>query len=198
MLSPEDLPHPGFEPTSPVSPAVAGRFFTTSVTWEGQFARAWPTIGAHFSTLPVAIPPLPSCDFPRAYCTPVTALKPFSCVSSSQSLSQPRKYRLLSSFSPFYRQEKCLTERLTAWPSTHSMNWPSEDSNPGRLESRPLEVIIPFANWAQRPTSCFLENMHSYPIQLHKCQCLFLGELPPLHGLTYLPPGFLQFLFSDS
>ena len=32
--SPGDLPDPGVEPTSLVSPALAGRFFTTSVTWE--------------------------------------------------------------------------------------------------------------------------------------------------------------------
>ena len=29
FLSPEDLPNPGIEPKSLVSPAVAGRFFTT-------------------------------------------------------------------------------------------------------------------------------------------------------------------------
>ena len=29
-----DLPNPGIKPTSLVSPALAGRFFTTSATWE--------------------------------------------------------------------------------------------------------------------------------------------------------------------
>ena len=29
--SPQDLPHPGIEPTSPVSPALAGGFFTTEL-----------------------------------------------------------------------------------------------------------------------------------------------------------------------
>ena len=29
-----DLPNPGIEPTSLMSPALAGRFFTTSITWE--------------------------------------------------------------------------------------------------------------------------------------------------------------------
>ena len=29
-----DLPHPGMEPMSLMSPALAGRFFTTSVAWE--------------------------------------------------------------------------------------------------------------------------------------------------------------------
>ena len=32
--SPGDLPDSGIEPTSLMSPALAGRFFTTSATWE--------------------------------------------------------------------------------------------------------------------------------------------------------------------
>ena len=32
--TPRDLPDPGIEPTSLVSPALAGGFFTTSTTWE--------------------------------------------------------------------------------------------------------------------------------------------------------------------
>ena len=31
---PEDLPDPGFEPKSLTSPVSAGRFFTTSASWE--------------------------------------------------------------------------------------------------------------------------------------------------------------------
>ena len=34
--SPGDLPDPGIEPTSLVSPALAGGFFITSATWEAQ------------------------------------------------------------------------------------------------------------------------------------------------------------------
>ena len=37
---PEDLPDPGIEPRSLTSPALAGRFFTTSTTWE-----AWNSCG---------------------------------------------------------------------------------------------------------------------------------------------------------
>ena len=33
---PEDLPNPGIKPTSLMSPALAGGFFTTSATWEAQ------------------------------------------------------------------------------------------------------------------------------------------------------------------
>ena len=35
---PGDLPDPGIEPTSFISPAFASRFFTTSATWEAQCA----------------------------------------------------------------------------------------------------------------------------------------------------------------
>ena len=31
-----DLPDPGIEPESPVSPALAGKFFTTSAAWEAH------------------------------------------------------------------------------------------------------------------------------------------------------------------
>ena len=34
--SPGDLPNPGFEPTSLMSPAMAGRFFATHATWEAD------------------------------------------------------------------------------------------------------------------------------------------------------------------
>ena len=33
-----DLPNPGIEPASPMSPALAGGFFTTSATWEALTA----------------------------------------------------------------------------------------------------------------------------------------------------------------
>ena len=34
---PGDLPDPGIEPTSRMSPALAGRLFTTNTTWEAHF-----------------------------------------------------------------------------------------------------------------------------------------------------------------
>ena len=36
---PGDLPDPGIDPKSPVSPALAGGFFATSTTWEAP--RRW-------------------------------------------------------------------------------------------------------------------------------------------------------------
>ena len=40
--SPGDLPNPGTEPTSLMSPALAGRFFTTSLTWEAPYILVPP------------------------------------------------------------------------------------------------------------------------------------------------------------
>ena len=40
---PGDLPDPGIEPVSLMSPALAGKFFTTSATWEAPliFSFIW-------------------------------------------------------------------------------------------------------------------------------------------------------------
>ena len=34
---PRDLPNPGIEPTSLISPALADEFFTSSATWEAHY-----------------------------------------------------------------------------------------------------------------------------------------------------------------
>ena len=39
---PGDLPDPGIKPSSSVSPALAGRFFTTSTTWEAVVMVSGP------------------------------------------------------------------------------------------------------------------------------------------------------------
>ena len=36
---PGDFPDPGIEPTSLMSPALAGRFFSTSATWEAAHKK---------------------------------------------------------------------------------------------------------------------------------------------------------------
>ena len=41
---PGDLPNPGIKPRSPMSPALAGGFFTTSATWEAHIKlEKWQT-----------------------------------------------------------------------------------------------------------------------------------------------------------
>ena len=55
-----DLPDPGIEPESLMCPALAGKFFTTSTTWEapyelsGFFFHTWPTL---------ALSPIWECTF---------------------------------------------------------------------------------------------------------------------------------------
>ena len=53
---PGDLLHPGIEPESPVLPALAGRFFTTSTNWEApvfDFLARIPGMGGSFAISPV-------------------------------------------------------------------------------------------------------------------------------------------------
>ena len=40
-LQPEDLPDPGIEPRSLISPTLVGGFFTTSATWDAGFLFNW-------------------------------------------------------------------------------------------------------------------------------------------------------------
>ena len=48
--SPGDLPNPGFEPASLMFPALAGRFFTTSATWEAHTSTSTHTYITHTHT----------------------------------------------------------------------------------------------------------------------------------------------------
>ena len=42
LQPPGDLPDPGIEPASLMSPALAGGFFTTSATWEAPYDTCSP------------------------------------------------------------------------------------------------------------------------------------------------------------
>ena len=58
---PRDLPYPGIQPASPVSPALAGGFFTTSTTWGSEEVTPqdnWDFAGrggGHGAVLPAAL-----------------------------------------------------------------------------------------------------------------------------------------------
>ena len=70
---PRDLPNPGINPgTSPMFPALAGKFFTTSATWDAQVndITIHPLIQVKTSRLSV---PLPFPQF-QASVTPPSAL----------------------------------------------------------------------------------------------------------------------------
>ena len=45
---PGDLPNPGIEPASLMSPALAGRFFTASTTWEARLYLQTFQVWSHF------------------------------------------------------------------------------------------------------------------------------------------------------
>ena len=49
--TPGDLPSPGIEPTSLVSPALAGRFFINCTTWEAQLQYAFAYTVTPFDSL---------------------------------------------------------------------------------------------------------------------------------------------------
>ena len=93
---PGDLPDPGIEPASLTSPALAGRFFTTSATWEAwnlvQFSHSvvsdslWPHALQH--TRPPCPSPTPGV-YPNScpsswWCHPTisSSVVPFSCPQS--------------------------------------------------------------------------------------------------------------------
>ena len=47
---PGDLPDPGIQPVSLMSPALAGGFFTTSASWEALILRAYTShMGGHYT-----------------------------------------------------------------------------------------------------------------------------------------------------
>ena len=62
-LSLGDLPNPGIEPTSLMSPALAGGFFTTNSTWTPQ-QKEFPWANG----LPCAITHLPICIYRDLLC----------------------------------------------------------------------------------------------------------------------------------
>ena len=47
---PGDLPDPGVEPVSLVSPAFAGRFLVTSASWEALYCSSFSTIACPYSS----------------------------------------------------------------------------------------------------------------------------------------------------
>ena len=76
---PGDLPHPGTEPASLRSPALAGRFFTTSATWEASSEGYHLTSSHPHSTPPVS----------RPHHRPVTRSMPPPLRHQSQAPSSP-------------------------------------------------------------------------------------------------------------
>ena len=49
---PGDLPDPGIEPVCLISPALAGRFFTSSAVWEASYTLIITLIASFLEVLP--------------------------------------------------------------------------------------------------------------------------------------------------
>ena len=67
FLPPGDLPNPGIEPVSLMSPVLAGGFFTTSATWEAQSPYVY-TLKQPLSALVILW--IPSPPYIPLYCNP--------------------------------------------------------------------------------------------------------------------------------
>ena len=78
---PGDLPNPGIEPASITSPALAGRFFTTSATWETPDS-AHPSLKT-----PITLPDLSAVCFHSPSQVSVLSSITVSLLSSSPLLS---------------------------------------------------------------------------------------------------------------
>ena len=68
---PGDLPDPGIEPASLTSPALAGRFFTTSATWETQVSGPRESLAANSPIIGDKQSPKPSQSQP---CLPLATM----------------------------------------------------------------------------------------------------------------------------
>ena len=60
---PGDLPDPGIEPLPLISIALAGRFFTTTATWEASEPQSRPFIFQRFLMIPDLPLPFPCPDY---------------------------------------------------------------------------------------------------------------------------------------
>ena len=109
---PGDLPNPGIKPESLISPALAGRFFTTRATWE---ALGWVHVCPN--ALPPRVPQTqassvtrPSFSLPlclRGYCTSFSFC--FTACSSDFHFLSPDLYKLsLPSLTSKHSGEYCL------------------------------------------------------------------------------------------
>ena len=66
---PRDLPNPGIEPSSLMSPALAGRFFTTSTTWEALKSIKKTNLQINFYNIAhIDIKTDPTKDFIASFC----------------------------------------------------------------------------------------------------------------------------------
>ena len=102
--SPGYLPYPGIEPGSPVSPALAGSFLTTSATWETHGREPGASgISPLSSGLPTAAS---ACALPLGNCWPSSLPTPVG----------PRSGDPVGSLVPARRQPEGMGSGSLPWP----------------------------------------------------------------------------------
>ena len=142
---PGDLPNPGIKPESLMSPALAGKFFTTSATWEAHLGnRIWSpprsgsvcasslishlclplfllllhwTLQSSGSHIQVASRPLPL----------LTLLAPRNLFSSPQPLHVGDSYANVKTQFTYHLLQEAFPEALSP---LHPMNFPSASTVP--------------------------------------------------------------------
>ena len=108
--SPEDLPNPGIEPMTFISPALAGRFVTNSATWEalheGVGTRIQPPphpASVRFSSVAQLCPTL---------CNPMNCFSPMGILQNSLWKPRTAKKHSLMNHHPASRVWHCLQFHL--------------------------------------------------------------------------------------
>ena len=171
FLFPGDLPNPGIEPASLMSPALAGRFFNTSATWEAHLVnRIWspPRPGSVCASSRISHLCLPSLSalaslnsaevrFPHTSCCPHFA-------STNPACSQQSFFLPSTSSS---RRFLCKCEDSThVPPPPGSLSWSFVSSPPRELplcSHSTLLVSLSFGFLQYIITICFCDHK-SYSI----------------------------------
>ena len=182
-LLPGDLPDPGVEPTSLTSPALTGRFFTISTTWEAphstsvQFSRSvvsdslWPDEFQH-SRLPCPSPTPGELDSRPSsqWCHPAisSSVVPFSSCPHSFPASESFPMSLLFSWGV----QSTGVSVLASFLPKKSQGWsPSEWTGWISLQSKGLSRV--FSNttvqkhqfFSTQVSSQSNSHIHTWPLK---------------------------------
>ena len=131
---PEDLPDPGIEPSSFMTPALAGGFFTTSATWEAKFGFQRGGQRSPASQ----VPPRETWEVDQVDGPPGWAIL-FTTWGFSEYCAHrgPQLLRFLQAFYKTCRQESCLK------------CVPLDGSN---TEGKPFSVVLVFLSQGPYPS----------------------------------------------
>ena len=141
---PRDLPDPGIEPSSLISPLLAGEFLTTSATWEDPYEAPRPSI----------------CQ--RSYKPSKFNQRKYRFLSIYWSLD--RAFKAVFCPVPCERALSCVWLFANPWTEAHqtpqSMGFPREEylsrlpfSSPGYLPNPEIETVSLASNFREKKIS---------------------------------------------